>query len=93
MENETVDEDAMKNKSLKIILAISVPVMLFIGTWYGADHFSGHYWIESRHGDWYYSRYADAFDIAETWWIWMLWVIIVTIYEALLFRVRKKQDK
>lgn len=72
------------NKTQRIVLAIGVPIILlaiFIGM-------SGSY-VDSC-GIWYDHGWSPFF-LEHSWWIWLFYVIIISVFEFLLFRT--KEDK
>lgn len=65
------------NSQQKIILAFVVPIGLFILFYRIANEFDNNIWR------------SEPFRFEETWWVWLLYVAIVGVFEYKLFEQRK----
>ncbi len=76
------------NKNQKIILAIFIPVLLFLIALTIA------YYITIEPGELYFDPYGAVFsNWGETWYVWFVFLIFVCIFEYKLFDDKKKKDK
>jgi len=90
------------NKSQKIILAIFVPLIIFFVALMIANSLGVTTVTEilSKDDYWYKlgirtstSHTHNPFDLENTWYVWVLYLIFCCIFEYKLFADKKEKDK
>lgn len=76
-----MEEKKEINKTQIIVLAIAIPIVLLAI----AIGIAGSYASKVSYPDW------EPFNFEDTWWIWLFYVVIISVIEFLLFRT--KEDK